>query len=391
MSGTPFLELPGAVAADGADLGTVAHYGVFVAEQRPLAAGRAVVDQGHLGVLRLDGSDRLDWLDSLTSQRVRDLEPGRSAETLLLDVQGRVEHMIGVLDDGRSSWLIVERARLEPLRAWLERMRFLRDVRVEDASADYGVVATLGATPQTAALVEAAAPAGVPLLWRDPWPGIEPGGVGYWAGAAAEHPGREWRLELHLLERDALERLAGRVREGLVAASGQDALEALRVAAWRPRAARELDARTIPHELDLLRSSVHLDKGCYRGQETVAKVHNLGHPPRRLVRLDLDGSLAALPEPGAPLYPAGEPSPAGEGAGRMAGRITSVAQHHEDGPIALAIVKRGLDPEAVLACEVDGRALHCAQTAIVAPDAGRAAGLRRPPRLPRPGTAPDGR
>ena len=132
---------------------------------------------------------------------------------------------------------------------------------------------------------------------------------------------------------------------GAVALAGVDALEALRIAAWRPRAAREVDARSIPHELDWLRSAVHLDKGCYRGQETVAKVHNLGRPPRRLVQLDLDGSESVLPEPGSVVL-------AGDAE---VGVVTSSARHHEDGPIALAVVKRSVAEDAPLVVRTRGR------------------------------------
>ena len=72
--------------------------------------------------------------------------------------------------------------------------------------------------------------------------------------------------------------------------AGTWAYEALRIAAGRPRLGLDTDHRTIPHELGWIETAVHLSKGCYRGQETVARVHNLGHPPRRLVRLHLDGA-----------------------------------------------------------------------------------------------------
>ena len=100
------------------------------------------------------------------------------------------------------------------------------------------------------------------------------------------------------LPRDPLEPTASASCAAACPAAGSLALEALRIAAWRPRAATEVDETTIPHELDWLRSAVHLTKGCYRGQETVAKVHNLGHPPRRLVMLHLDGSDGRAARPG---------------------------------------------------------------------------------------------
>jgi folate-binding protein YgfZ len=123
------------------------------------------------------------------------------------------------------------------------------------------------------------------------------------------------------------------------------------VAAWRPRLGFETDHRTIPHEVDWLRTAVHLHKGCYRGQETVARVHNLGRPPRRLVFLHLDGSGHTLPARGAAV----------ELDGRAVGHLTSVARHFEDGPIALALVKRNTPVEAVLAVE----GLSAAQEEIV--------------------------
>jgi folate-binding protein YgfZ len=169
-----------------------------------------------------------------------------------------------------------------------------------------------------------------------------------------------------VIERDRLVELEDHPVAGLLA------LEALRIAAWRPRAATEVDATTIPHELDWLRSAVHLSKGCYRGQETVAKVHNLGHPPRRIVLLHLDGSEGVLPEPGADVV-------LGE---TVIGRVTSVALHHELGPIALAVVKRSTDPLATLGVRSGaGAVLAAAQEIIVPPDAGAAADVPRLPRL----------
>lgn len=153
--------------------------------------------------------------------------------------------------------------------------------------------------------------------------------------------------------------------------AGLIAAEALRIAAWRPRRANEVDERTLPHEVDWLRSAVHLDKGCYRGQETVAKVHNLGHPPRRLVFLHLDGSDAALPEPGAPISL----------EGTEVGRVTSAALHHELGPIALAVVKRTLATDATLTIAAGDATVVAAQEVIVPPEAGAEASVPRLPRL----------
>jgi folate-binding protein YgfZ len=115
------------------------------------------------------------------------------------------------------------------------------------------------------------------------------------------------------------------------------AAETLRVAAWRPRAGFETNNHTILQEVDWLPAAVHLHKGCDRGQETVARAHNLGRPPRRLVFLHLDGSHHTLSARGAEV----------ESGGRVVGRLTSVARHHELGPIALAVIKRNICLNAV--------------------------------------------
>ena len=110
---SPFLALPAAVAdASGR---VAAHYGEPVAEQRMLAAGRAIVDLSDRGVVTVTGEDRLRWLDSLTSQSIAHLAPGSSAETLLLDPQGRLEHSMRLVDDGTTTWLLVDGEQAAPL------------------------------------------------------------------------------------------------------------------------------------------------------------------------------------------------------------------------------------------------------------------------------------
>jgi folate-binding protein YgfZ len=360
---SPLLETPGAVAATGADTGVAAHYGRPAQEQRALAAGKALVDLSSRGVLRVAGEDRLSWLDSLTSQRLLGLRAGDSAESLLLDPSGRIEHAMDVVDDGTAVWLVVEAASTAPLAAFLERMKFWKHVTVEDRTTDVAVLAALRD------LDEPGPDGGAPLVWHDPWATGAAGGVT--RAETALHPGADLPLRLALVPRARLETLADAARAGEVVLAGADALEALRIAAWRPRAAREVDARSIPHELDWLRSAVHLDKGCYRGQETVAKVHNLGRPPRRLVQLDLDGSESVLPEPGAPVL-------AGDAE---VGIVTSSARHHEDGPIALAVVKRSVPDDAPLVVRTPDGDIAAAQRVVVPADAGPAVAVPRLPRL----------
>jgi folate-binding protein YgfZ len=139
--------------------------------------------------------------------------------------------------------------------------------------------------------------------------------------------------------------------------AGMWAFEAARIAARVPRPGLDTDHKTLPHEIGLIESAVHLNKGCYRGQETVARIHNLGHPPRRLVFLHLDGSVDRLPAHGSPLTLAD---------GTQVGFTGSAARHFELGPIGLGLVKRSADATAPLAA--DGVA--AAQEVIVPPDAG---------------------
>jgi hypothetical protein len=358
LSKDPFTSRAGAVGSPPE------HYGNLLGEQQRLAAGDAVVDLSDRAVLTVTGEDRLTWLDSLTSQSVAKLRVGESAETLLLDPTGRLEYDIRLMDDGVSAWLLLEAAEAEGLHAWLSRMVFMLRVEVADRSAEFATIGTLGEPPASAA-----SPNGVPLVWQDPWSSVQSGGHQY--ALVAEHPSAAWTYSETLVERSVLAAAdpVPEVLEGPVA--GTLALEALRIAAWRPRLATEADDRTIPHELDWLRSAVHLTKGCYRGQETVAKVHNLGHPPRRLVLLHLDGSEGILPKHGDPVL-AGDVE---------VGQVTSSALHYELGPIALAVIKRSTDADSNLVVRAGDISIAAAQEVIVPPSAGAEADIPRLPRL----------
>jgi len=346
---SPLLARPGAVAAGGVDAGVACHYGEPVLEQRALEQGRAVVDQSHLGVITVTGPDRLSWLDSLCSQDVGKLEPRESTELMILSPQGRIEHVAAAVDDGETTWLIGETA--PALAAFLDRMRFMLRVEVSDVTSDWAVLGEAISAPGTAA---------EPVTWVDDWPHVRDGGTSY-ADAAAQPAARAWRLVV--VPRASLDaQVDARLDAGWMLA-GTWGAEAIRIAAHRPRAATEVDDLALPHELDWLRTAVHLHKGCYRGQETVAKVHNVGRPPRRLTLLHLDGSAHVLPEPGAPVFMGGDGS-GGDGA-REAGRVTSVARHHELGPIALAVLKRSTDPHATLTVPSEGGPLTATQELIV--------------------------
>ncbi|CCH78236.1 conserved hypothetical protein [Nostocoides japonicum T1-X7] len=337
---SPFLQRPRAVEGEGVDAGVAAHYGDPLREQRLLTEGLAAVDLGHRGVVTVSGPDRLSWLHSITTQQLTGLPPRTSAESLVLSPKGHIEHDLRLVDDGATVWVSVEPGTAPALAAWLDSMRFMLRVEIADVTDGYAVVGE----PVGAEGLEGEPPTAV-----DPWPGLVGDTAAY--GPVEGHPaqGRRWREVI--VPRDTVEEYVGdRPLAGTWAA------EALRVAAWRPRLGFETDHRTIPHEVDWLRTAVHLHKGCYRGQETIARVHNLGRPPRRLVFLHLDGSGHTLPACGADLLVRGGPD-------RPVGRLTSVARHFEEGPIGLAVVKRNTPVDAEFV--VDG--ISAAQTVVVAP------------------------
>ncbi len=338
---SPALQRAGAVPGEGVDAAVAAHYGDPMREQRLLAEGLASVDVSHRDVVTVGGPDRLRWLHSMTTQQLTDLPPRVSAESLVLSPKGHIEHALHVVDDGSLTWLSVEPGTAEALVAWLDSMRFMLRVEVADRSAEYAVIGEP---------VDAEGAPGEPPTWVDRWPELGPDTATY--STVEPHParGRRWR-ELIVPRSGLAADLAERELAGMWAA------EALRVAAWRPRLGFETDHRTLVHELDWLRTAVHLHKGCYRGQETVARVYNLGRPPRRLVFLHLDGSGHVLPQAGSAL----------RAGARPVGRLTSVVRHHELGPIALALVKRSTPVDELLAVDTDSGVVSASQTVIVAP------------------------
>jgi folate-binding protein YgfZ len=340
MDSSPLLAAPGAVPADGPDAGVAAHYGDPFAEQRALTGALGLVDRSHRGVIRITGQDRLSWLHSLTTQDLEHLAPGSTAEALILSPNGHVEHHLTLTDDGTQVWAHVEPGTAPALLEFLESMRFMLRVEPSDVSPDYAVLTVMG-------------------------PGSAGGDTASWVTATGQPSTVAFGRDV-LVPRERLAEAAAELHQRGAVLAGVWAYEALRIAARRPRFGVDTDHRTIPHEVGWIDTAVHLDKGCYRGQETVARVHNLGHPPRRLVFLHLDGSEDRLPAHGDPVSL--------EGAD--VGFVGSAARHYELGPIALALVKRTTPVDATLLAA----GLPAAQEVIVPPDVGAnvTVTLRRP-------------
>ena len=331
------LDIEGAVEASWPDEGVAAHYGDPMREQRAMTEGQVLVDRSNRGVVRITGQDRLTWLHSLTSQHLERLAPGTTAEALVLSPQGHLEHHLTLTDDGTATWAHVEPHTASALVAYLDSMRFMMRVEVEDLTGELVVQTLAGPLPAEGGFASRTDPADSPAV-----PLLEEGV----AVAVMQGP---FGIDV-LVKPEAMGKLGTTV-------AGMWAFEAARIAARVPRPGLDTDHKTLPHEVGLIETAVHLNKGCYRGQETVARIHNIGHPPRRLVFLHLDGSVERLPEHGSPVTLAD---------GTQVGFTGSAARHFELGPIGLGLIKRTAGVDAPLLA--DGVA--AAQEVIVPPDAG---------------------
>ncbi len=397
------------------------HFGNPLREQALLAQGQAWAWLSR-DVVEVSGADRLSYLTTVSTQVLTDLEnDGQSRQVLFLDANGHILYAalaVAALvpDSGEQSvLLLVDAGCGEGLAQLLNSRRFMLRVQAQ-VRPDLQVAGAIGdGVQKLAGVVE-----NLVTTWRDPWPGITPGGSTYFTGT--RHPGANYRAGGVVVALEAGQTAPGQeqapgqeitpgqapgpsqaaassqeaapgqehaLAPGQEQASGQEpgqapaagdliqagdltqvgelAWEALRIEAGLPRWAREVDARAIPNELDWLRTGVHLNKGCYPGQETIARTVNLGRPPRRLVQLQLAGWQGQLPEVGARVY-----LPAGDNpAGKAVGTITSVARHWELGNIALALVRRGVPAQAELAVDLEAGYESASQELLVDP-AGKA-------------------
>ena len=282
---------------EGPDKGAIWHFGEPNKEQKALLEGKAWADLSHLAVIAVSGDDRLKWLHDLTTQHLVDFGVGIWTSALILDPQGHVEYQFSLVDDGSATYLVLDPHFAEGLINYLNKMRFMLKVEVKDATPNFAVL-------------------------RAPGSANDVGGP------------------FALVPRNELDEMK-KTFDSTAMQVGTWALDAERVAAGRPRHGIDTDFKAIPNELGVIHGAVHMNKGCYRGQETVAKIYNLGKPPRRLVMLHLDGHAVVMPPTGTPVM---------DGENQV-GFLGTVARHHELGPIALAIVKRNTPVDAELTVE----------------------------------------
>lgn len=332
--------------APDVDAAVPPHRGDPLAEQRSMARTAAVVDRSHRGVIAVTGEDRLAWLHLLLTQHVSALPADTATESLILDLQGRVLHHMVVAHTADTVFLDTEPGGLAELLDYLTKMVFWSKVEPRDATAEFALLSMVG--PDTADVLTAA---GAPVPERPHGALALPGG-----GAVRRMPWPGVDAADLLVPRAELDGWWRRLTAAGAREAGTMAFEALRVESGRPRLGSDTDERTIPHEVGWIGSAVHLEKGCYRGQETVARVHTLGRPPRRLVLLHLDGSVDQLPASGEAI----------ELDGRQIGFVGSAARHFELGPVALALVKRNVPVDAHLLAG----GVAAAQEVLVDPEVG---------------------
>ncbi|WP_018020462.1 CAF17-like 4Fe-4S cluster assembly/insertion protein YgfZ [Corynebacterium ciconiae] len=301
---SPALSRLGACPAQDADAhpayeGVAWHYGDPLGEQRAFSEQPVVIDRSHRVVLKVSGEDAAEFLNKLLSQKLDDLPIGAGTEALDLDAQGHILHALGVLRTEEGFLLDIPRPSAASLEDFLRRMVFWSAVEI--TRTDYGLLTLCGAS----------APSGLSRSVSAPLPHTD-----LYVPAAL--------IDATLTD---LESRGTRV-VGLMAWTAE------RVRHLVPLPEVDLDDKSIPHEVPhwVGGSAVHLNKGCYRGQETVARVENLGSSPRVLVRLHLDGSAPSLPVPGASITKGSRP--------RAVGRVGTVVQDCDFGPIALAVLKR---------------------------------------------------
>jgi folate-binding protein YgfZ len=320
---SPGVSWPTAIAAVGLDVGVAWHYGDPMREQRILETAAGVVDRSNRPVLMVSGPERLPWLHSICSQHVSNLADGESTEALVLSPHGHVEQHWQLTERDGRVWLDVEPGMADDAVGYLQKMRFLKRVEPSEVSDEWAVIGLVG--PAADAVLVAAGH--TPPTTR---------AIALSAGGFARRT--PWGdVDLVVPRARLADEITGLVAAG-AAPAGLWAYDAKRVEARRPRLRFETDHRTIPHEVGWIDTAVHLDKGCYRGQETVARVQNLGRPPRRLVLVHLAGESDVLPDVGTSV----------ELAGRSVGFLGTAVQHHELGPVALAVIKRSIPDDAEL-------------------------------------------
>ncbi len=289
---------------------------------RALVEGCGLVDRSERGKLALTGAQAKDFLQGQVTNDILGLEPGRGCYAAFLTHKGKMIGDLRVLDTGDELLLDCERPVLQDLFTMIRRYKLGRDVELHKRTLECGLLSLVG--PHARA---AAGSPGLPAEEHRHRP--------------AELGGAPVRLIATDLGVDVLcdAGETARVIAALTAAGAvpvdEAAAEVRRVETGRPRFGVDLDDSVIPQEAGLNERAVSFTKGCYVGQETVARLFYRGKPNRHLRGLRLSGPV-----------PSGAPLRLGE---REVGRVGSVAASPALGPIALALVRREAEPGSKLA------------------------------------------
>jgi tRNA-modifying protein YgfZ len=284
------------------------------------------LDRSERGKLLLRGDEAAEYLQGQLTNDIEALEPGEGCYAALLDRKGHMQADMRVLRLAEDEvWIDTEAVALEAARRHLETYKIGRAVEVEDVTEERAIVSLVG--PRSADL------AGLPPL---PEHACERATVG---GVECVAVGTELGVDL-IVSREDRERLAAVLAEAGAPEVDAEAVEVLRIEIGRPRFGAEMDTATMPAEAGIVETAVNFEKGCYIGQETVARLHYRGKPNRHLRGL----RLSAPAPTGTAL------TLDGKQVGELGGSCVSPAR----GPIALAILRREAEPGAELAVGEDG-------------------------------------
>jgi folate-binding protein YgfZ len=296
------------------------------AQYRQLREECGVLDRSERGKLVLRGAEAAEYLQGQLTNDIEALAVGEGCYAALLDRKGHMQADMRVLRTAEDEiWVDTETSALEATRRHLEMYKIGRDVEIEDVSATRGLLSLIG--PRSAEV------AGSPPLPEHACEELAVGGTECLAvGTAAG-------IDLACAAGEA-ERLRAVLGDSGAVEVGAEAAEILRIEAGVPRFGAEMDSSTMPAEAGIVEAAVNFEKGCYIGQETVARLHYRGKPNRRLRGLQLSAPVAT----GTPLI-LGDKE-----VGRVGGSCVSPVH----GPIALAILRREAEPGAELAVGEDG-------------------------------------
>lgn len=294
-------------------------------EYLALTAGAGLVDCGDRTQLELSGEDRTKFLNNLTTNSVGALKPGQGCETFVLDVRGHVVGHLLVFCTPDTLVLDTEPGQAERLMKHLERYHIRERIELHDRTGQWGELLLAGAGVDALLQRIVADSLSIPHDY-----------LGHTALRIAGQP--VWLRRVEIAEpnsffmsspRDALPAVAGALAAVGAARCSAVALETVRIEAGWPRYGVDITDQNLPQEVGRNQQAISFTKGCYLGQETVARIDALGHVNKQLVSVRFSGP--EVPTPGIELHC----------GGKVIGTVTSSTfSPRHSAPVALAYVRR---------------------------------------------------